>query len=323
MESGTESRQAVARARFEALLSEMEQMTVAERDLHARAAASNARTRLAEDLNQGLRRLRNAQTIAESAALLVELAAPFSARSAVVVFRADGDAEVIAARRMGALPVAFAPNTAAAFQAAIESSDPVVALGTAAEISDALAERLDRETEERVHLYPLSVRGAVHGVLFVSGITEGAALELFANVAALRWETVMPAAPARRTDLVAIAAAATPASDGTSEGSAGQPTGWADLTADAQALHRKAQRFARVKIAELRLAHEASVRRGFDKHDLYSAVSGPIDQAREEFRREYLSKSTTMVDYLYLEMVRGLAGNDDRRLGAGFPGPLK
>lgn len=327
MESGAESRQAVARARFEALLSEMEQMTVAERDLHAQTAASTARTRLVEDLNQGLRRLRNAQAIAESAALLVELAAPFSVRSAVVVFSGDEDAEVIAARRMGSLPIAFPPNTGAAFQAAIESGDPVVALGTAGEISDALAERLDRETEERVHLYPLSVRGAVHGVLFVSGVTEAAALELLANVAALRWETLIPVAPARRTDLVAIAGTATPASAGTSDstsaGSAGQPKGWADLTADAQALHRKAQRFARVKVAELRLAHEAAVRRGFDKHDIYSAVSGPIDQAREEFRREYLSKSPTMVDYLYLEMVRGLAGNDDRRLGAGFPGPLK
>ncbi len=331
MESGAESRHAVARARFEALLTEMEQITVAERDSHAKTAASFARTRLAEDLNQGLRRLRNVQTVAESAALLVELAAPFSARSAVVVFggegNAEGDAEVIAARRMGALPLAFAPNTAAAFQAAIASGDPVVALGTAAEISEALAERLDRETEERVHLFPLTVRGAVHGVLFVSGVTEAAALELLGNVAALRWEAVIPAAPARRTDLVAIAGAATPASDGTSEGmsgeSAGQPKGWADLTADAQALHRRAQRFARVKIAELRLAHEAALRRGFDKRDIYSAVSGPIDQAREEFRREYLSKSPTMVDYLYLEMVRGLAGNDDRRLGAGFPGPLK
>jgi hypothetical protein len=327
MESGFESRQAVARARFEALLSEMEQMTAAERDLHAKTAASNARTRLAEDLNQGLRRLRNAPTVAESAALLVELAAPFGARSAVVAFRAAGDAEVIAARRMGALPLTFAPNAAAAFQAAIETGDPVVALGTAAEISDALAERLDRETEERVHLYPLTVRGAVHGVLFVSGVTEAAALELLANVAALRWETLIPAAPARRTDLVAIAAPGTPPSGGASEGmsgeSAGQPKGWADLTADEQALHRKAQRFARVKIAELRLAHETALRRGFDKREIYSAVSAPIDQAREEFRREYLSKSPTMVDYLYLEMVRGLAGDDDRRLGAGFPGPLK
>ena len=307
----------MARARFEALLGEMEEMTATERDLHAGAAAKSARTRLAEDLNQGLRRLRQAPTLDESATLLVELALPFSVRSAVIVFR-DGMAEVIASQRMGTLPVTFAPNAGAAFRAAIDSGDPVVALGTAPEISAALAERLDRENEERVHLFPLSVRGAVQGILLASEATEAAALELLANVAALRWETLMPLTPLQRTDLVTIAGAATVAGSDASAVSA-----WEDLSPELQSLHRRAQRFARVRVAELRLAHESALRRGFERSDIYSAMGVPIDQAREEFRRDHLLKSSTMVDYLYIEMVRGLAGNEDRRLGAGFPGPLK
>ncbi len=273
---------------------------------------------MAEDLNQGLRRLRQAETVFESAALLVELATPFSTRCAVVVFR-DGMAEVLAAHRMGTLPLEFVPNTAAAFQAAIESGDPVVALGTAPEISDALAERLDQEQEERIHLFPLSVRGAVQGVLMASGAAEAAALELLANVAGLRWEVLTPIAAVPRKDLVSIAGAATAVRSEASRTVAA----WGDLTPDLQALHLRAQRFARLRVAEMRLANEAALRRGFEQSDIYQALRGPIDRAREEFRREYLSKSPTMVDYLYLGMLRGFAGDQEQRFGAAFPGPLK
>ncbi len=326
MDSRAESGRTAARTRFELLLYEFEAMVVAERDAQTGIAAKDARTRLAENLNQGLRRLRGAQTIAESAALLCELAKPFSSRSAVFLFR-DGLAEAVAAHRLGALPFSFEPNRAAAFRASVESGDPVVALGTEAEMSEAVAARLDQENEERVHLFPVSVRGAVQGVLLASGTTEAAALELLANVAALRWEVLTPAIPLPGTDpqrmaLVTISGAATAADPPTSEASA-TTAGWADLSAELQALHRRAQRFARVRVAEIRLADEAALRRGFAQYDLYNAMRQSIDQAREEFRREYLSKSPTMVDYLYLEMLRGLAGNEDNRFGTGFPGPLK
>ena len=87
-------------------------------------------------------------------------------------------------------------------------------------------------------------------------------------------------------------------------------------------MHLRAQREARLRVAEIRLEHGAALRDGLEKADLYSALSEPIDSARDAFRRDYLSASPTMVDYLYLEIVRGLAQDDDRQLGPNFPGAL-
>ena len=47
-----------------------------------------------------------------------------------------------------------------------------------------------------------------------------------------------------------------------------------------------------------------------------------IDGAREEFLNNHLAKSATMVDYLHLEIVRSLAHDDERLLGADYPGPM-
>jgi len=72
----------------------------------------------------------------------------------------------------------------------------------------------------------------------------------------------------------------------------------------------------------MQLEHRQAVQRGRGKADIYSELKEPIDQARDEFRREFLASTPTMVDYLYLELIRGLAQGDDRLLGPGFPGPL-
>lgn len=72
----------------------------------------------------------------------------------------------------------------------------------------------------------------------------------------------------------------------------------------------------------MQIEHRQAMQRGREKADLYTELRTPIDAARDEFRKEFLAKSPTMVDYLYLELIRGLAQGDDHLLGASFPGPL-
>lgn len=86
-------------------------------------------------------------------------------------------------------------------------------------------------------------------------------------------------------------------------------------------MHLQAQRFARVKVAELRLYHAEAVREGRAKSDLYGALQNEIDKVRGEYEKDFAA-IPTMVDYLHLELLRTLAHDDDRLLGANYPGPL-
>ena len=98
---------------------------------------------------------------------------------------------------------------------------------------------------------------------------------------------------------------------------------WSELTPEDQTLHLRAQRFAQVAVARLRVEHSDAVREGQQRSDIYGALKPEIDRARDEYRVQFLTgDSKTMVDYLYLELVRSLANEQDRLLGAGFPGRL-
>ncbi|MGB7761704.1 MAG: hypothetical protein WBL61_17865, partial [Bryobacteraceae bacterium] len=97
---------------------------------------------------------------------------------------------------------------------------------------------------------------------------------------------------------------------------------WDSLPAAEQRIHLRAQRFARVRVAQWRLREGAAVRSGRDSRDLYGELAEQIDEARESFRREFFAECPSMVDYLHLEMVHTLANDDAELLGKDYPGPL-
>jgi hypothetical protein len=84
----------------------------------------------------------------------------------------------------------------------------------------------------------------------------------------------------------------------------------------------RAQRFARVKVAEMQLYHAAQVRAGRDAGNLYAALQPQIDAARAEFRERFLTGAHSAPDYLHNEIVRSLANREVGILGPGYPGPL-
>lgn len=318
MTSATTEWRQKARERFDSLLDEVDSSFAAEQARKSGTLAAAAREQFAETLNQGLRRLRGTDSLERAAALAVEISAPYAESCAAFFFSGDG-AYASEARGLGGEPIHFSPNAAAAFQSAIETRDPVVAMGTPAEISEALAARLESEDSQRVYLFPMPVRGQVKAVLFASSGPRGPAvqaapLELIAGMTAIQMETLTAPPVARPRDLLSIQGAITPA--------AKPRQGWADLSPELQALHLRAQRHARLRVAEIRLEHGEAVRRGVERRDLYSELREPIDRVREEFRRDFVAATPTMVDYLYLDLVRSLAHDDDRLLGPEFPGPL-
>jgi hypothetical protein len=101
-----------------------------------------------------------------------------------------------------------------------------------------------------------------------------------------------------------------------------KPAAWQDLMAAEQQIHLRAQRFARVQAAELRLYHADVVQVGRTRRNLYEALRQPIDDARQSFRAQFFADCPSMVDYLHLELTRTLANDDPDLLGSTYPGPL-
>lgn len=259
-----------------------------------------------EALSASVRRLSQAQASGDWAAALLDGVAPHCRRCmlftvalrSLTVEGMRGFDQADAAQWPGReVRLAAAP----ALAAAVETRDVVVALRSAAEISAELAELMGDSGEERVHLYPVLARGRCAALLYVEpAVDHGAqsAVDLLVAVAGLSYG-LRPSS----TALVAIEPAA-PASQAERE------------------LHLRAQRFARVQAAELRLYRSAEVRGGRARQNLYEALRGPIDAAREAFRRQFLAGCPSMVDYLHLELVRALANGDEAALGSSYPGPL-
>jgi hypothetical protein len=97
---------------------------------------------------------------------------------------------------------------------------------------------------------------------------------------------------------------------------------WEDLPAGEQQIHLRAQRFARVQAAEMRLREADAVQAGRAQKNLYETLRQQIDGARTAFRKAYFATCRSMVDYLHLELVKTLANDDVELMGQGYPGPL-
>ena len=296
----------------EHLTSQLEQRMGPAVEQAATESRDQARLELADLLNQGARRLRQAVDVPDLTATLLDASAPFSVGAAVFLV-ADG---VARGERMRGVPedrarafrgLEIPLSSAAALAEAAESGDPVATVTAPNEVSAELGVFAGHPEDARAFIYPLVVRGRSLALLYAWGEVVGSALELLAQVAAAVW-TIMPA-PA---ELVTIAP--------------GQPapesTAWDKLRPEEQQLHLRAQRFARVQVAEMRLFETDAVQSGRAERDLYAALRTRIDAARDSFRKSFFATCPSMVDYLHLELVRTLAHDDVEALGSDYPGPL-
>jgi hypothetical protein len=274
-------------------------------------ARDRARLEFADFLNQAVRRMRQSGDLAELGATLVELAGMFAAGALLLSVRnkvAHGEqvrgVSLERAETVNQLEIPLA--SAAALAEAVESRDPVTTIATPAEVSEQLASFSGQGDDGRLFVYPLVTGDRVPALLCAWGAAPGSALELLTQVAAAVWSTLPPP-----PELVSISGAA-----------AATPTAWDTLPADEQRLHLRAQRFARVQVAEMRLYDTEAVQSGRSRGDLYGALRERIDRSRESFRKSFFASCPSMVDYLHLELLRTLAHDDPEVLGKDYPGPL-
>ena len=82
--------------------------------------------------------------------------------------------------------------------------------------------------------------------------------------------------------------------------------------------HRKAQRFARLLVDEIKLYNQAKVAEGRRHKDLYDRLKEDIDKSRGTFQKRYGSTAAASGDYFYHELLRSLAEDDVAIMGSNF-----
>jgi hypothetical protein len=82
--------------------------------------------------------------------------------------------------------------------------------------------------------------------------------------------------------------------------------------------HRKAQRFARLLVDEIKLYNQAKVAEGRRKKDLYDRLKEDIDKSRGTFQKRYGNTAAASGDYFHHELLRSLAEDDISIMGSNF-----
>ncbi|MEZ5352021.1 MAG: hypothetical protein R2762_05240 [Bryobacteraceae bacterium] len=291
--------------------------------------------RLSEHLNTGARRIRQAGKQEEWSGALVDAAAGLSRRAAV--FTVQGEALRLERSSFDAPPVEIPFGRAPALAEAVRSREPVVAAATPGEISPELVDAGGPECGPRVFLFPIFGAGKTVALLYAEGsadVVNVDALELLSSLASAVWEARAQAATA--ATLAATAGGAQKATSPEPAGASSAANGlvaiqaavepvrpsWSDLPANEQDLHLKAQRFARVQVAEIRLFKSSAVKQGRADRTLYTLLREDVDRNRQVYAQQHLRACPSMVDYLHLELVRTLANDNPELLGVDYPGPL-
>lgn len=120
--------------------------------------------------------------------------------------------------------------------------------------------------------------------------------------------------PEPAAEVVEVAASAASASAAAAP--AADP--FAGMSAEDADTHRKAQRFARLLVDEIKLYNQAKVNEGRRNKDLYDRLKEDIDKSRATFQKRYGSTVAASGDYFQKEVVRSLAEDDLAVMGANF-----
>ena len=117
-----------------------------------------------------------------------------------------------------------------------------------------------------------------------------------------------PVAVAQAEHVVAASAAApAPATDA-----------FANLSPEDADVHRKAHRFARLLVDEIKLYNQVKVSEGRKNRDLYDRLKEDIEKSRITYQKRYGNTAAGGADYFSQELVRSLAEDDTSIMGANF-----
>ncbi len=128
---------------------------------------------------------------------------------------------------------------------------------------------------------------------------------------------VIPAAPDGTGQPVAVAQAE-PIAASAAAAAAPAADPFANFSPEDADVHRKAQRFARLLVDEIKLYNQAKVAEGRKNKDVYDRLKEDIEKSRGTFQKRYGNSVAGSADYFSQELIRSLAEDDASIMGANF-----
>ena len=128
----------------------------------------------------------------------------------------------------------------------------------------------------------------------------------------------VPASPAPQPQVTEVVEVEAPVHAVAAAAPAAATDPWAGLSPEDADVHRKAQRFARLLVDEIKLYNQAKVAEGRRNKDLYDRLKEDIDKSRGTFQKRYGSTVAAGADYFQHELLRSLAEDDVAIMGANF-----
>jgi len=217
---------------------------------------------------------------------------------------------------------------------AIADKEPVSA--AAVEFSSAFIETHGNPHDGNASVHPLIVRDKVAAVIYTdagpdpSGKSDQSAVQLLVRSAsswleiqALRKTAGAPSAepaeapaPPPPPEPAKAAPAAAPAA---AKPAAAADSALAGLPPEEQEVHKKAKRFAKLLVDEIKLYNPAKVTEAKASKSIYAVMREDIDKSRATYDKRYAATASVIAaGYFSQELIRILADGDAANMGADF-----
>lgn len=201
------------------------------------------------------------------------------------------------------------------------------ASGKASEFDAAFLSSAGRPADDHCLVLPLVVKDKVAALVYADpgtagGSLDGSALSVLTRCASLWLELVAlrktdtfsaeePQAATAPAGSIATPPAVTPSPPAVTPAA---PSAGGDAE-----LHRKAKRFAKLLVEEIKLYNQPKVTEGRQHRDLYARLKEDIEKSRATYDKRYGDSPVASANYFTEELIRILADNDVALMGASFP----
>jgi hypothetical protein len=92
------------------------------------------------------------------------------------------------------------------------------------------------------------------------------------------------------------------------------------MSPEEEEVHKKARRFAKLLVDEIKLYNQTKLVEGRAHRDIYARLKDDIDKSRATYDKRYGASSASSGNYFTRELIRILTNDDPSLLGDGFSG---
>jgi hypothetical protein len=276
-------------------------------------------------LNATTASIQEANSQAEILRHLLEGAARFSGRAALFVVRAGAvnGWQGIGFENNDAIKTVTLNSSVPLLGRAIH--DRVNAAGSTAEFDHDFMAAMGASSDEKCVVLPLVVKEKVAAVIYAdAGTVPDTTVDLSALAVLCRLTALwLEITALRKAGVSAPAEEAQPAAP---EAPPPQPVASMAAAGAAAApvtgedeVHKKARRFAKLLVDEIRLYNQNKVNEGKQHRDLYERLREDIEKSRSTYEKRFGETPAGPAGYFNQELIRILADNDISLMGGNFP----